>query len=108
MEKFTGKGHLPGAEKQSDIELEIDWQTREVNVSVKDVAKGIENWPGLAVQTFGPLDEIAFRTKGIPRLFTHWWHLVRNGSGGLWGIVLAMPDKDGVWRTCTLQLEKAG
>ena len=54
MEKFSGKGHLPGIEKQSDIELEIDWQTREVNVSVKDFTEGIENWPGLAVQVFGP------------------------------------------------------
>jgi hypothetical protein len=108
MEKFTGKGHLPGTAKPSDIELEIDWQTKEVNVSIQGIAPGIENWPGLVVQTFGPLDEISFRTKGIPRLFTHWWHFVRNGSGGLWGIVIGTPDEDGVWRTCNLQLEKTG
>jgi len=33
-----------------------------------------------------PEDEIAFRTKGIPPLFTHWWHFVRSGSNDLWGL----------------------
>jgi hypothetical protein len=107
METFRGQGHLPGTDKEREIELEIDWKTKEVNVHVEGVAEGITDWPGLVPQTFGPMDEIVFRTKGIPRLFTHWWHFVRSGSGGLWGIVLGLPDSGGIWRTCTLQLEKS-
>ena len=106
METFRGKGHLPGTDKERDIEIEIDWQAKEASVHVEGVAEGVVDWPGLVVQTFGPMDEVAFRTKGIPQLFTHWWHLVRNGTGGLWGIVLGLPDKDGVWRTCTLRLDR--
>jgi hypothetical protein len=52
------------------------------------------------------MEEIAFRTKGIPGLFTHWWHFARGGSGDLWGIVLATPDAQGVWRTCSLTLTR--
>ena len=106
METFSGRGHLPGTDRERDIEVEIDWMTKEVNVHIEGITEGISDWPGLVPQTFGPMDEIVFRTKGIPRLFTHWWHFVRNGSGGLWGIVLGLPDRDGVWRTCSLQLEK--
>jgi len=106
METFRGKGHLPGTDKERNIEVEIEWKTKEVSVHIEGVAEGITDWPGLVPQTFGPMDEIVFRTKGIPHLFTHWWHFVRNGSGGLWGIVLGLPDKDGVWRSCTLKLEK--
>ena len=105
METFRGKAHLPGADKEWDIELEIDWTEKEVNVHIEEV-EGVSDWPGLAVQTFGPLDEIVFRTKGIPPLFTHWWHFVRSGSGDLWGIILALPDAKGVWKTCPLILEK--
>ena len=67
---------------------------------------GVKEWPGLAVQTFGPLDEIVFRTKGIPSLFTHWWHFVRGASGDLSGIVLGTPDVKGIWRTCMLIMNK--
>ena len=108
METFWGRGHLPGTDREREIQVEIDWMTKEVNVHIEGVTEGINDWPGLVPQTFGPMDEIIFRTKGIPRLFTHWWHFVRNGSGGLWGIVLGLPDRNGVWRTCTLQLEKVG
>ena len=106
METFCGRGHLPGTDRERDIEVEIDWMIKEVNVHIEGITEGISDWPGLVPQTFGPMDEIVFRTKGIPRLFTHWWHFVRNGSGGVWGIVLGLPDRDGVWRTCSLQLEK--
>jgi len=56
--------------------------------------------------THGPVDEIVFRTKGIPPLFTHWWHFVRSGSSDLWGIVLGLPDAKGVWKTCMVSLDK--
>ncbi len=106
MEIFRGKTHLPGATEEWEIELEIDWENKEVNVHINGAPGGISDWPGLAVQTFGPVDEISFRTKGIPQLFTHWWHLVRSGSDDLWGIVLGAPDVEGTWRTCPLPLKK--
>ncbi len=106
METFRGRAHLPGADKEWDMRLEIDWDSKEVNVHIDDVPGGITDWPGLGVQTFGPGEEIVFRTKGIPSLFTHWWHFVRSGSGDLWGIVLGLPDIEGRWRTCPLLLEK--
>ncbi len=106
MEMFRGKAHLPGTEKEHEIELEIDWNTKEVNVHIGGLSAGISDWPGLAVQTFGPNDEVVFRTKGIPSLFTHWWHFVRGISGDLAGIVLGLPDVEGIWRTCPLKLEK--
>ncbi|MFC1980065.1 hypothetical protein ACFLVS_04330 [Chloroflexota bacterium] len=52
------------------------------------------------------MDEIVFRTKGIPPLFTHWWYFVCSGSGNLWGIVLGLPDAKGIWRTCMVSMEK--
>ena len=106
METFQGKAHLPGADKEWNLELEIDWSSQEVNVHIDEVPGGISDWPGLAVQTFGPMEEIVFRTKGIPSLFTHWWHFARSGSGDLWGIVLATPDQEGNWRTCTVPLKR--
>ena len=106
METFSGRAHLPGADKEWEIVLEIDWGDREVNVHIEEAEAGVTDWPGLAVQTFGPVDEVVFRTKGIPRLFTHWWHFVRGGSGDLWGIVLGLPDVEGIWRTCPLMLER--
>ena len=106
METFLGRAHLPGTDKENDIELSIDWGEKDINVHIKGIAEGISDWPGLAVQTFGPVDEIVFRTKGIPSLFTHWWHLARGGSDELWGIVLSLPDREGVWRTCPVKLDK--
>ena len=58
------------------------------------------------MQTFGPMEEIVFRTKGIPNTFTHWWHFVRSGSSDLWGIIVSLPGVDGKWQTCPLNLEK--
>ena len=106
MEAFRGKVHLPGANEEWDIELEIDWGKKKVNVRINEAPGGVCEWPGLAAQIFGPVDEIVFRTKGIPRLFTHWWHFVRSGSGDLWGIVLGLPDAEGIWRTCPVVLER--
>ena len=104
--KYRGKAHLPGTQKEQEIEIEIDWPTKEVNVHIEGLHEGISDWPGLVVQTFGPSDEIVFRTKGIPSLFTHWWHLVRGVSGEMAGIVLALPDVEGIWRTCPIKLEE--
>ena len=107
MESFRGRAHLPGGDRVWNIELEIDWNSKEVNVHIDDAPAEVTDWPGLVVQTFGPMDEIVFRTKGIPPLFTHWWHFVRNtATGGLWGIVLGLPDVAGVWRTCILSLDE--
>ena len=106
MEIFRGKAHLLGANKEWDIELEIDWENKEVNVHIEDAPGSMVDWPGLVVQTFGPMDEIVFRTKGIPPLFTHWWHFVRSGRGNLWGIILGLPDAQGIWKTCPVPLEK--
>ena len=106
MEVFHGRGHLPGADREWDVELEIDWGQKEVSVQMDGVPGGLSDWPGLAVQTFGPVDEIVFRTKGIPQAFTHWWHFVRSGSGDLWGMVIALPDAEGTWRSCLLPMKK--
>jgi len=106
METFRGKAHLPGADKEWNIGLEIDWDTKAVSVHIDEAPDGIADWPGLVVQTFGPMEEIVFRTKGIPSSFTHWWHFARSGSGDLWGIVLGLPDVEGRWGTCPVTLEK--
>lgn len=107
MEVFQGRAHLPGGDKEWDIKIEIDWDAKDVTVHIAQAPGGLGEWPGLAVQTFGPLDEIVFRTKGIPRVFTHWWHFARSGSGDdLWGIVIGLPDAEGIWRTCPLPLKK--
>lgn len=106
METFCGKAHLPGTDGEWDLQLEIDWNDKEVSVHIDQAPGGITDWPGLAVQTFGPVDEVVFRTKGIPQLFTHWWHFVRSGNGDLWGMVLGLPDAKGIWRTCSVSLEK--
>ena len=106
METFHGKAHLPGADSEWDVQMEIDWESKEVNVHIDQTPGSISDWPGLVVQTFGPAEEIVFRTKGIPSLFTHWWHLARSGSGDLWGIVLGLPDVEGQWRTCPILLER--
>lgn len=103
MEIYKGEAHLPGAHENWHIRLELEWQDKEVNVHIDEEPDGISDWPGLVVQTFGT-EEIVFRTKGIPGAFTHWWHFVRGGTGDLWGMVLGLPDVDGIWRTCPLTL----
>ena len=80
METFRGRAHLPGVDKEWSIGLELDWDKKEVNVHIDEAPGSITTWPGLVVQTFGTY-EIAFKTKGIPPVLTHWWHFARSGSG---------------------------
>ncbi len=108
MEVFRGRVHLLGADKEWNLKLEIDWGQKEVNLNIEEAPGELADWPGLMVQTFGPTEEIVFRTKGIPQAFTHWWHFVRSGSGDLWGIVIGLPGVEGEWKTCPLTLEKVG
>ena len=49
MEVFRGNAHLPGTDKESGIELEIDWEQKEVNVHIDEVAGGVSDWPGLVI-----------------------------------------------------------
>lgn len=105
MERFRGRAHLPGLDEEWDIELEMDWDKKEVSVHIPEVSSGVTTWPGLVVQTFGSY-EISFRTKGIPKLFTHWWHLARMDKGDLWGIVVGLPNTEGKWTTCAVALKK--
>jgi hypothetical protein len=106
MERFEGNVHLPEADYGSRVELEIEWEEKDVTIRISDAPGGLKEWPGLSVQTFGPMQEVAFRTRGIPPLFTHWWHFARGGHDELAGILLALPDANGVWRTCPLEMTK--
>ena len=108
MERFEGKVHLPGNDRESHVELEINWEEKDVTIRIPEAPGGLKEWPGLGVQTFGPMQEMAFRTRGIPPLFTHWWHFARGGHDELAGILLAPPDASGVWRTCLVEMEKTG
>jgi hypothetical protein len=105
METFRGKAHLPGADREWNLEMELDWELKEVTVYIDEAPGHIKSWPGLAVQTFGTY-ELVFKTKGIPSLLTHWWHFVR-AEADLWGIVVGLPDPDGNWSTCAVALKKA-
>jgi hypothetical protein len=105
MERFQGRAHIPGAEKEWNIELELDWNKSETSVYIAEVPGVIKTWPGLVVQTFGTY-ELAFKTKGIPPLLTHWWHIVRASEDALWGLVIGLPDKYGKWTTCSLAMKK--
>jgi hypothetical protein len=104
LEVFKGRVHLLGTDKARNLQLEIDWEQQEVNLNIGEAPSGLADWPRLVVQTFGPTVEIVFRTKGIPQVFTHWWHFVRSGSGDLWGIVVGLPDIEGEWMVCSLTL----
>ena len=105
MDIYRGKAHLPGAGEEWEITAEMDWVSKEVNVTIPGAPGHISSWQGLAVQTYGEY-EIAFRTKGIPPRLTHWWHFVRSDDGDLWGIIVAVPDTEGEWTTCAAALKK--
>jgi len=105
MERFSGRAHIPGAAKEWNIELELDWDKQEVSVNLPESPGVIKTWTGLVVQTFGTY-ELAFKTKGIPPLLTHWWHIVRAGTDDLWGLVVGLPDKNGKWTTCSVAMHK--
>lgn len=95
---------MPGAEGDWEIVIEVDWIKKEVNVTVPNSPTHISSWQGLAVQTYGD-HEIAFRTRGIPPRLTHWWHFVRD-IDDLWGIIIAVPETEIEWTTCTVALKK--
>jgi len=105
METYYGEGHIPGTQKPGRVELNIEWEKKEIEVHLPEAAGGVTQWPGLLVQTFGN-DEAAFRTKGIPGLGTHWWHIVRYSEENLWVMVLGLPNTEGVWPTCSFGLKK--
>lgn len=105
MEEFRGEARLPGADHPNTILLEIDWIGKIANISISKHEGGFAEWPGLMVQTIG-VEEAAFRTRGIPPRFTHWWHIARSGVDDLWGLIIAAPDVHGDWQTCPLILKK--
>jgi len=105
METFLGTGHLPGAPKPWRVELDVDWEKKETEVRLPEAEGGVTQWPGLLVQTFGR-DEAAFRTRGIPPLDTHWWHIVRYSDRDLWVMVLGLPNREGVWPNCSFGLKR--
>ncbi len=105
METFYGTVHLPGADKSWDIELSIDWQAREVYLIIPESPSHIREWSGVMVQTLQN-QEAVFRTKGLPGALAHWWHLFRNRHGGLFGLILALPDAEGQWTQCAIILDK--
>ena len=105
METFSSRIHMPGDSRERNLELEIDWLGKEVNIHFAEPPGPIADWPGLMIQIIG-VEEAVFRTKGIPPLITHWWHLARSGGDDLWGFVVANPDAEGTWRTCSLRLVK--
>lgn len=105
METYYGDGNIPGAPKHGRVELSIDWPKKEVEVHLPEASGGVTQWPGLLAQTFG-MDEAVFRTKGIPTLGTHWWHVVRYSDNNLWVLVLGLPNTEGVWPTCSFGLKR--
>ena len=104
MELFRGKAHVPGIDMEWTILLELDWKGKQCSVHAEGIAGHITTWPGLVVQTFD-VYEIAFKTKGIAPLCTHWWHLVRE-KDNLWGVIVGLPDAKGIWSTCSINLVK--
>jgi len=105
LETFRGSGHLPGAPKVWDVELDADWEKKEFVVRIPASGAKFTEWPGLMVQTIGD-EEAVFRTRGIPPLQIHWWHVVKNSTGDLWVMVLVPPNEQGIWLNCGLRLEK--
>ncbi len=105
MENFKARLHLPGDDRERDVGLSVDWEDKEVGIKLEQASGGFSDWPGLLVHTFG-YEEIVFRTKGIPPLFNHWWHLMRNAAGDLWGLVVTTPNAAGHWHTCSVCLPK--
>ena len=47
MERFAGKAHLPGADREWSIEMEIDWGDKDVTVRIPEAPGGLKEWPGL-------------------------------------------------------------
>lgn len=105
METFYGDGHIPGGTESERVEMDIDWDRKQIEVRLPQTKGAITAWPGLLVQTFGK-DEAAFRTKGIPPLDVNWWHVIRYSEKELWVMVLGLPNKEGVWPNCSFGLKR--
>ena len=105
MEKFFGTGHIPGAPKIWDVNLTADWEKKQFLVDIPDTGAKVSEWPGLMVQTIDS-EEAVFRTRGIPPLQIHWWHVVKNSNGDVWVMVLALPNEKGIWLECGLLMKK--
>jgi hypothetical protein len=103
MATYKGSGHLPGAPAIWNVELEADWDKKEFIVHIPESGAPVTEFPGLMVQTIED-KEAVFRTRGIPPLQIHWWHIIMRRDGSLWGLVLSLPDDDGVWSQCGLLL----
>jgi hypothetical protein len=103
MATFKGSGHLPGAPAIWDIKLEADWAKKEFTVHIPETGAKVTEFPGLMIQIIDDTEAV-FRTRGIPPLQVHWWHIVKRHDGSLWGLVLSLPDDDGVWLQCGLLL----
>ena len=105
MDSFHGTVHLPGTDKPMDIQLDVDWDKNHVNLIIPDRPSGTEEWDGLMVQHIYH-EELVFRTKGLPGALAHWWHFFHTRSGGLYGIILTLPDWEGKWLHCLANLDR--
>jgi hypothetical protein len=83
-----------------NVELDADWEKKEFSVRIPAARATLTEWPGLMVQTIDA-EEAVFRTRGIPPLQIHWWHVVKDKTGDLW-------NEEGIWLNCGLRLEKKG
>ena len=106
MQTYQGRAHIPGMDSEAILVLELDGNAGAASVQLEGQPGHISTWQGLVVQTFGDY-EIVFRTKGIPTLLTHWWHLVKADDNTIWGMILGVPHTAGQWASCPLELRKA-
>ncbi len=97
---------MPGVENELIFVLELNWDSREIELQIEGLAGHLNAWQGLNVQAFGDY-ELAFKTKGIPPLLTHWWHIVRADKDNLTGLIVGLPDKKGAWTTCPVALTRS-
>ena len=105
METFEGRAHVPGAETEWIVIMNLDWNNKAAEIHVEGQPSHLSSWIGLDVQTFGDY-ELAFKTKGIPPLLTHWWHFVKPDQNTLWGIILGLPGNTGDWTYCGIKMQK--
>ena len=49
METFRGKAHLPGADKEWNVQLEIDWEKKAPAFSAKGKVGGLNRQPSIFV-----------------------------------------------------------
>ena len=41
MEVFKGRAHLPGTDKEWNLQLEIDWEQQEANLNIEEAPGGL-------------------------------------------------------------------